>query len=237
VAVDPLLLPRVRPPLALPPHATSINAQNSDNAMVRETPDMPDMFSSLKFPQGISNPERVCTRIVDAVTESSLSARQLVELCHSEARMKYEHLIQVNDPNDSTIMPLTRDQLWQGLVIRVENPEEFVYGLDSMRVRARGGDFVERELYFGARVIKDRVTFVEYEVVRYNIEPSTEFPASQLVMCIEEPQPQHLFLRCSYETVTVDGAEYEEFIKQAYFEADLDTVSRIRALAASGMLG
>ncbi|HEX6550110.1 MAG TPA: SRPBCC family protein [Gammaproteobacteria bacterium] len=150
--------------------------------------------------------------------------------------MKYEHLIQVNDPNDSAIVPLTRDQLWQGLLMRVENPKGFVYGLDLMRIRARGDGFVERELHFGARVINDRVSFVANQLVRYNVEPGPEFPASQLVMRIEEPQPRHLFLRFSYETVTVDGAEYEEFVKRAYYEADLDTVSRIRMLAASGLL-
>lgn len=151
--------------------------------------------------------------------------------------MKYEHLIQVNDPNDPQITPLTRGQLWQGLVMRAENPGGFVYGLDTMRIRLRGAGFIERALHFGARIVNDRVEFVSNEAVHYIVEPSPEFPASRMSMHIEEPQPGHLFLRCIYESVVTDGAEYETYIKQAYFEADLDTVSRIRSLAASGVLG
>jgi hypothetical protein len=150
--------------------------------------------------------------------------------------LKYEHLIQVNDPNDPAVISLTRSQLWRGLLMRVENPGEFVYGLDAMRIRARGDGFIERTLYFGARAINDRVNLVENESVRYSIEPGPEFPDSHMSMHIEEPLPEHLFLRFSYETSTPDGAEFEDFVKQAYFEADLDTVSRIRMLAARGSL-
>lgn len=150
--------------------------------------------------------------------------------------MKYEHLIQVNDPNDPAIIPLTRAQLWKGLVMRAEHPGDFVYGLDAMRIRARGTGFIERELHFGARVVNDRVEFLADKSTRYLIEPSAEFPASQLNICIEEPEPEQLFLRCSYETVLLDGAEYEAFVKAAYFQADLDAVSRIRLLAANGVL-
>ncbi|MGH8401384.1 MAG: AtaL-like protein [Gammaproteobacteria bacterium] len=151
--------------------------------------------------------------------------------------MRYEHLIQVNDPDDAAIIPLTRQQLWHGLVVRAEDPVGFVYGLDAMRIRARGRGFIERELHFGTRIIHDRVEFVDAESVRYDIEPSMEFPASHLLIHIEEPRPSHLFLRFSYASVTQEeGADYEDYIKQAYFEADLDSVSRIRMLAASGML-
>jgi hypothetical protein len=150
--------------------------------------------------------------------------------------VKYEHLIQVNDPNDPAITPLTRSQLWHGLVARAEYPAEFIYGLDAMRVRARGEGFMERELHFGTRTINDLVRFIDNESVSYSVEPGPEFPASHLLICIEEPRPGHLFLRFSYETAVMEGAEYEEFIKQAYFEADLDSVQRIRLLAVNGLL-
>lgn len=156
--------------------------------------------------------------------------------CRLDKTVKYEHLIQVNDPNDPAIVPLTRSQLWRGLVARAEHPGEFVYGLEAMQIRARGEGFIERTLYFGNHVINDRVSFVENESVGYSIEPGPEFPDSRMTMCIEEPRPGHLFVRFSYETVTMDGTEYEDFVKQAYFEADLDTVGRIRILAANGSL-
>lgn len=150
--------------------------------------------------------------------------------------MKYEHLVQINDPDDPAIVPLTRRQLWNGLKARAENPGGFVYGLDAMRILARGSHYLERELHFGTRIINDRVDFAEDDSVQYRIEPGAEFPSSSLLMGIEEPKPGHLFVRFSYETASLTGGEYDEFVRQAYFEADLDTVTRIRHLAASGVL-
>lgn len=150
--------------------------------------------------------------------------------------MKYEHLVQINDPDDPAIVPLTRRQLWNGLKVRAENPGEFVYGLDAVRIRTRGTDYLERELHFGNRIINDRVSFVVEDSVHYQVEPSAEFPSSTLLMCIEEPKPGHLFVRFSYETASLTGSEYDDFVRQAYFEADLDTVARIRRLAANGSL-
>jgi hypothetical protein len=150
--------------------------------------------------------------------------------------VKYEHLVQINDPDDPAIVALTRRQLWNGLKARAENPDGFVYGLDAMRILARGADYLERELHFGNRIINDRVSFAEEDSVQYRIEPSAEFPSSSLLMCIEEPKPGHLFVRFSYETASLTGSEYDEFVRQAYFEADLDTIARIRRLAASGIL-
>lgn len=150
--------------------------------------------------------------------------------------MHYEHLIQINDPDNPAIAPLTRAQLWRGLVRRAENPGEFVPGLDAMRVRGRGEGFLERELYFGARLINDRVSFEEQEALHYVVEPGPEFPASRLSMHIEEPRPGHLFVRFRYESVQPEGAGYEDFVRQAWYEADLDTVSRIRLLVQNGVL-
>ncbi|HET7922885.1 MAG TPA: SRPBCC family protein [Gammaproteobacteria bacterium] len=152
------------------------------------------------------------------------------------AAMHYEHLIQINDPDDPSIAPLSRAQLWRGLVRRAENPGEFLPGLDAMQVRRRGDDFLERELYFGARVIQDRITFSEPHSLHCAVEPGPEFPASGLVIRIEEPRPGHLFLRFVYDSVLTDGAEYESVVKQAWFQADLDTVGHIRGLASRGLL-
>ncbi|MBX9850071.1 MAG: DUF1857 family protein, partial [Rhodocyclaceae bacterium] len=45
--------------------------------------------------------------------------------------MNFEHLIEINAPGNPMIEPLSRNQLWQGLVIRAENPELSVLGLDA----------------------------------------------------------------------------------------------------------
>ena len=40
--------------------------------------------------------------------------------------MKFEHLIEINDPLNPLIDPLSVDQLWRGLVLRAESPKLFV---------------------------------------------------------------------------------------------------------------
>jgi hypothetical protein len=55
-------------------------------------------------------------------------------------------------------------------------------------------------------------------------------------MTIEEPEPEQLFLRFDYETLQGEATApidefYSNFAKQAYVEADIDTVSTIRRLA------
>ena len=42
--------------------------------------------------------------------------------------MNFEHLIQINDPENPLAPPLTREQLWQGLSHRIENPVPFLPG-------------------------------------------------------------------------------------------------------------
>ncbi len=62
--------------------------------------------------------------------------------------MNFEHLIQINNPLNPLVDSLTREQLWEGLVLRTEQPQLFVLGLDSCAILAREGDTMERELHF-----------------------------------------------------------------------------------------
>jgi hypothetical protein len=73
--------------------------------------------------------------------------------------------------------------------------------------------------------------------VRYEIEAAEHTPSATLVMTIEEPAPGQLFVRFEYETLqgcaTVPVDEfYSSLAKQAYVEADIDTIRTIRRLAA-----
>ena len=151
--------------------------------------------------------------------------------------MKFSHLIQINDPLNPLIDPLSGEQLWRGLVLRAENPLLFVMALDRFEIVERGESTLVRVLHFGHLRLRDRVSFNPKKQVRYEIEAAGDTPAGTLAMTIEEPEPGQLFVRFDYETQHRGAAApldefYTSFAKQAYIEADIDTISAIRRLVA-----
>ncbi|HVE88158.1 MAG TPA: AtaL-like protein, partial [Burkholderiaceae bacterium] len=140
---------------------------------------------------------------------------------------------------------LTREQLWRGLVMRAEEPTQFVLGLEVATIHSRShvGDEVElvRTLDFGSFKVDDRVRLVPQRRSEIHTRAGPTWPASRMMIEIEEPQPELLFLRFLYESDELPGGrELDEVTaalrQQAYERADLDTVARIRALAEDGWL-
>lgn len=155
--------------------------------------------------------------------------------------MNFEHLIQINDPGNPLIAMLTRQQVWQGLLQRVENPLPFLPGLESCTILEREAETLLRELNFGAAVIQDRVTLSADTWVRFDILPSATHAGGSLTIAIEEPEAGHLFLRFAYRTTlgeqgAAEDRAYVEYVKAAYHQSDVDCVRLIRTLAADGSL-
>lgn len=155
--------------------------------------------------------------------------------------MKFEHLIEINDPLNPLIDTITREQLWRGLVIRAESPKMFVPHLDECEIGERTSGSFARRLRYGDLVIEDTVVLTPLQQVRYEVPAQGEIQASSLTMTIEAPDEGRLFVRFCYDDGTgehVDEANkmYDEFKKSAYQEADIDTVRILRQLAAQGKL-
>ena len=153
--------------------------------------------------------------------------------------MKFEHLVEINNPANPTIPPLTREQLWRGLVMRAEDPRLFVAHLDGCEILERSELTVTRKLTYGSVEIEDRVTYLEPHQVRYHIAAQLAFSDSTLTMTIEEPQAGFLFVRFEYEDASPDegvDAMYNDFRRSAYKESDIDTIHVIRQLAEQGRL-
>jgi hypothetical protein len=151
--------------------------------------------------------------------------------------MNFEHLIQINDPENPLVESLNRDQLWLGLLHRIENPVPFLPGLESSRILERDGLTLLRELDFGPAVIQDRITLSEKISVRFDILPSEAHAGGSLTISIEEPEPDFFFLRFAYETTLASNPNsedraYIEYVKSAYHQSDVDCVRLIRMLAA-----
>ncbi|CAB3770598.1 SRPBCC family protein [Paraburkholderia solisilvae] len=151
--------------------------------------------------------------------------------------MNFEHLIQINDPLNPLVEDLTRDQLWEGLVLRAEQPQLFVLGLDSCTILSRTGSTLERELHYGHATVRDRVTLQPKDSVRYDILATSAHVGGSLTMTIEQPDSLQLFLRFEYQTTLPttderpadnDVRQTQEIVKSAYRESDIDTVRLIR---------
>ncbi len=152
--------------------------------------------------------------------------------------MKFEHLLEVNDPSGPAAAPLNREELWFGLLCRAEDARPFLPGLEACRITARDENSMERELDFGGAVIRDRVSFRVMEWICFESAATAAHAGGRLVISIEEPQQGALFLCFQYSTTLPDDAADEEgryasFIRAAYLQSDIDTLKVIRALAQS----
>ena len=155
--------------------------------------------------------------------------------------MKFEHLIEINDPLNPLIDTITRDQLWRGLVLRADSPKLFVPHLDECTIDERESGSFRRRLRYGELEIVDRVILTPLNEVRYDIDAQGEISASSLTMTIEAPSEHTLYVRFRYDdghdaATDAANAMYDEFRKSAYQEADIDTIRVIRDLAAQGRL-
>lgn len=148
--------------------------------------------------------------------------------------MRFEHLVQVNDPVHPLIEPLTRAQLWQGLVLRAEQPCVFMTQLAGARIVARGEWSLARELDFGSFKVRDRVRLEPMQRIVIETEAAQDRGVGTLIVSIEEPGDGLLQLRFEYQLNRVHGedaaqeAMYDRFVKGAYMEADIDCVRIIR---------
>ncbi len=155
--------------------------------------------------------------------------------------MKFVHLIEINAANNPLIPPLSREQLWRGLVIRAERPTLFQLGLDSCEITARSENHIARVLSFGKLVIHDQVHLQAMQQVQFHVPQQNDIPVSDLIMTIEEPEPGALFVRFEYDDHLPDSedsenAYYNDFRRSAYEESDIDTIRVIRQLADQGQL-
>lgn len=154
--------------------------------------------------------------------------------------MRFEHLIEINDPLNPFIEPLSRQQVWDGLMYRVDEPTVFLPGLDRCVILSRSAERIERELHFGQACIRDTVTFALHEWVCFESAANAEHAGGKLTISLGQPEAGRLFLRFTYETTLPDGiapgefVQVSEFVKSAYRESDVDTVRIIRMIAANG---
>lgn len=155
--------------------------------------------------------------------------------------MKFEHLVEINDLNNPLIDVITREQLWHGLVMRVESPKTFMPYMDQCVVTQLDALTLSRVLHFGEFVVEDVVTLRPMESLRCDIKAQADLANSCLLMTIEEPEPARLFVRFAYDmqessSEDADSEMVAKYRQSAYVEADIETIRLIRELAEAGRL-
>jgi hypothetical protein len=148
--------------------------------------------------------------------------------------MRFEHLIEVNSPAASmqTVGPLfTREQLWRGLMQRVQSPQRFPMGPDSCEWQALDPGTVVRTQRFGQLVIRDEVTLSRPDRIVFTPQAQGDTTPIRLTVTIEEPNPGRMVLRFVYEAQgeqSVEEAHYNEYRYGAWLHNDRDMVRTLR---------
>lgn len=153
--------------------------------------------------------------------------------------LRFEHLIQINDPDDTRLEPISRTQLWRGLLLRASTPQLFIPWLDGAHIEVSDEGSLQRRLRFGSFEVRDRVRFRDESEVHYDVDADSVDSQFSLSMHIESPAAGALFVRFIYAAQSVDHhtrSPLGGLVKNAYRKADEDTVFRIRQLAARGAL-
>lgn len=157
--------------------------------------------------------------------------------------MLFEHIVQINDPSDAMLAEISRHQLWQGLLRRVERPEEFLIGVERVTIVERGEGWLKREMQLGPLLVRDHITLDHEYRVHFDTAPSEQHQGGSFTMVIEEPSPGALFVRFRYETALPETAGMEsdagdayfaDYVKSAYRDTDIDAIRWIRELVETG---
>ncbi|MCB1669906.1 MAG: AtaL-like protein [Gammaproteobacteria bacterium] len=152
--------------------------------------------------------------------------------------LKFEHIVQINDPDDANIKPLTRAELWEGLLLRARDPGKFNAAL-SCRLGDENHDGFVRYIQAGETEFRERVTLTFQERIETVISGSDQPLHAESETIIEEPAEGYLFVRFIYRRDLEDSPEGEmvgEHLKSAYFHTDIDAIALIRMLAEDELL-
>ncbi|WP_290866985.1 AtaL-like protein [Aquabacterium sp.] len=148
--------------------------------------------------------------------------------------MRFEHLIEINSPATSVQMavpPITRAQLWRGLMVRVQTPQRFPMGPESCDWQETEPGLFARTLRFGQHVMQDEVRCTPESRLVFTPQAHGETAPIRLTLTIEEPAPALMVLRFVYEALgeqTAEEAYYNDYRHNAWLHNDRDMVRTLR---------
>jgi hypothetical protein len=150
--------------------------------------------------------------------------------------LHHEHIVRINDPANRAADWLTREQLWAGLRHTVLAPQLLDDTIDAASIEEIGPSRLRRELRRGRRACSDEVELVPNESLRIRADAAGEFAGSTLTIRIEEPAPQMLFVRFTYDVCGLEEVrdEQEDNARcSAYRSSDVDRIREARRYVAA----
>lgn len=158
--------------------------------------------------------------------------------------MKFEHEVLLAEAAPGA--QLSAPQLWAALVLRANDPGQFMPALQACHIDARGCneagfETLSRRLDFGSFEVRDEATLIAPHTLQMETLAGPSWPASRFAISIlvnEEGQLLGLrFCYASDEPIDNELGEVTHALRcQAYQAADRDMVKRIQLLAAEGAL-
>jgi hypothetical protein len=148
--------------------------------------------------------------------------------------LHHEHIVRINDPANVAGAWLTREQLWAGLQRTVLAPELVDESIDSASIQEIMPGRLRREIRRGRCATHDEVELVPNESLRIRADAAGAFAGSTLTIRIEEPAPEMLFVRFTYDVCGLEEMrdEQEDDARcSAYHSADIERIRQVRRLA------
>ena len=143
----------------------------------------------------------------------------------------------VNDPEDQDAPVLTRDDVWDGLVMKAENALPFVPKMEKCDVVEQRENFILRDVNFAGDDLREAVTLTPKSKVEFKrVEGRVLGVITNEIL---GDSADDLELKFSF-ALEIDGVEagskeekdYEENMRGAYEGAVVATLGAIRQVAA-----
>ena len=154
--------------------------------------------------------------------------------------LHHEHIVRINDPANAAGAWLTRAQLWAGLQHTVLAPELLDESIDSASIEEIVPGRLRREIRRGRCAINDEVELVPNESLRIRADAAGAFAGSTLTIRIEEPAPEMLYVRFTYDLCGLEEVrdEQEDTARcSAYHDSDVERIRQVRRFAMHGLSG
>lgn len=150
--------------------------------------------------------------------------------------LRHEHIVRINDPQNVVSPWLTREQLWRGLHHTVVAPQVVDDSIDAANVCEIGPGRLRREIHRGPHCLADEVELAPGHSLIIRADCNGSFAGSSLTIRIEEPAPEVLFVRFTYEICGLADVrdEDEDHARcSAYQASDIERIRQVRRFSVA----